>query len=215
MAQQGQQPGPGAPPPQLAQPQQHAQPQLPGGPPALPPFGVPTLPLPPAQQHPYTDFYATVDNDPFRQHDYAQVFNEFDVPLAGNAANTRLELAEKVYTLASGGMAMAFLLLMCSPNAPAENPCLINAYHRISRFSPRLDLPPTPWNSVGFAFMGDLVEGQAPPSVVWDTNIYFRQLNNQQYAVHTPTALDQLLAGSPDQQVFGPLDPNEQGVKLI
>jgi hypothetical protein len=200
---------PGVQPPLPAQQQQPAQLQLPGGPPIPPAFGVPTMPLPPAQQHPYTDFYATLDNDPFR-HDYAQAFNEFAVPLAGNTANTRPELAQKVYTAASGGIAMAFLLHTRSPTA------LINAYHRVGRCGPRLGLPttPWPWDNVGFTFMGDLVDGQAPPSVIWDTDVYFRQLNNQ-YAVPTPAALDQLLAGDPDQQVFGPFDPAVQGVDLI
>jgi hypothetical protein len=101
---------------------------------------------------------------------------------------------------------MTFLLHTRSPTAPADNPDLINAYHRVGRFGPRLWLPPTPWDNVVFAFMGDLVEGQAPPLVIWDTDVYFRQLNNQ-YAVPTPAALDQLLAGDPDQQVFGPFDP--------
>jgi hypothetical protein len=31
---------------------------------------------------------------------------------------------------------------------------------------------PTPWDDVAFAFQGDVVQQQAPPSIVWDQSYF-------------------------------------------
>jgi hypothetical protein len=60
---------------------------------------------------------------------------------------------------------------------------------------------PTPWNDVAFAISGDMQQGQALPSVVWQST-YFHIIAS----THVPTMdqMDQLLAAHPNEPAFGP-----------
>ena len=138
-----QQPVPPPPPPQQKQPQ--PQPPAPGA------FGLPAPPASTSVGGPYRQYYNAAGNDPFLGL-YTSAYAEFNVPLAGPVLNTPAELATKVYQAGEQGYAMAFVLLTRPSNAPAEEIGEINAYHCVSKFSPRIGMVPTAWDDVTFAF---------------------------------------------------------------
>jgi hypothetical protein len=107
---------------------------------------------------------------------------------------------------------MSLVLLTRGLTAQANDLGEIVAYHRVSRFAPRMGLAPTPWDNTGFAFLGDMIQGQAPPTVSWD-NSYFHTI--QQTRVPTVDALDQTLAAQPDTELVGPFDPGDAGTELV
>jgi hypothetical protein len=91
---------------------------------------------------------------------------------------------------ADQGLPMSLILLTRGNAATADNPGEIIAYHRLSRFAPRMGLAPTPWDTLGFAFLGDIIQGLAPPTVLWDNN-YFHTVNQTRVptiAVNSRTA---------------------------
>ena len=78
---------------------------------------------------------------------------------------------------------------------------MVTMYHRLQRFEPRLGCP-TPFDGSGYAFHGDVVHGQAPPSIEWPANA-FHQVNA---AVRIPTrlALDDWLVANPHMLLMDP-----------
>ena len=159
----------------------------------------------------YRAFYNAATNDPFAG-SYQNAYDEFDVPLAGNPVNQPAELGNKVFMAAEQGLPMSLVLLTRDDMAIATDPGEIVAYHRVSRFAPRMGLAPTPWDNAGFAFLGDMIQGQAPPTVAWD-NSYFHTV--QQTRVPTIAALDQTLAAQPNTEMVGPFADGKAGTELV
>jgi hypothetical protein len=73
---------------------------------------------------------------------------------------------------------------------------------------------PTPWDDVTFAYQGDVVQQQAPPSVVWDQNIFHTVV--QMIQVSTVVMTDQLLAQDPNSQFsMGPFAEEDTRTEVI
>ena len=108
---------------------------------------------------------------------------------------------------------MSFVLHCCPDDAPAEAPGYVNIYHHVSRFAPRIEMLPTPWDDIAFAFQGDVVQQQAHPSAVWDQSYFHIVVPMIQ--VPTIVMLDQLLAQNPDSQFVGPCGEEDAGTEII
>ena len=210
--QQGAVPPPGAAAVPGGAPPQVAQAGLAGGPQAPPvaPGGV-VPPLGGQQMSPYRTLYADASNDSFAAN-YAAAYSEFEVPVQGNPANTPAELAAKVLDSGNEGTHMAMVGLVRSRVAPAAVLGVVQAYHRLTRFGKRLGLPNTPFDDQAHAFLGDLVNGQAPTSVTLQP-AYFHPTD--QTRVPTPAALDQLIAAHPDTEIFGPFAATDADTELV
>ena len=72
---------------------------------------------------------------------------------------------------------------------------------------------PTPWDDVTFAYQGDVVQQQAPPSVVWDQNIFHTVVHMAR--VSTVVMMDQLLGQDPNSQFMGPCGEKDAGTEVI
>ena len=93
-----------------------------------------------------------------------------------------------------------FVLLITDGDHPDGR---VTLYHRLQRYEPRLGRP-TPFDGSGYAFYGDVVQGQAPPSIEWPANA-FHQVNA---AVRIPTrpVLEDWLVANPDTPLVDPPD---------
>ncbi len=179
--------------------------------PQQPIFGMPAI-LGAVQGGAYRIFYDDATQDPFNG-SYGGALEEFRVPVQGNPVNTPAELATKVYEVADQGFPMAFLALTRSATAAVDDPGLVTCYHRLTKFKTRMGLPATPFDSVAFAFLGDLVQHQAPPSVVWEgTNFH---VVNQLVLVPTVQMMDQFLAAVPAEPLLGPYQNADAGTEVI
>lgn len=123
--------------------------------------------------------------------------------IKGPLVNTPAELSNKVNMADEQDLPMALVLLTHNNAAPEAYPGEVLAYHQVTRFVPRMGLAPTPWDNLGFAFMGDLIQGQAPPTVMWDT-LNFHTV--AQTHVLTVLALDQPIAAQPNLNMVGPFN---------
>jgi hypothetical protein len=65
-----------------------------------------------------------------------------------------------------------------------------------------MGLPATTFDNVTFAFLGDLVQQQAPPLVIWEGSQF--HVINQQVLVPTIPMMDQFLAVVPNHEMLAP-----------
>jgi hypothetical protein len=108
---------------------------------------------------------------------------------------------------------MSFVLHCRPVTTPAAAPGYVNVYHLVSRFAPRIGMLPTPWDDIAFAFQGDVVQQQAPPSVVWDQS-YFHMVV-QLIRVPTVIMMDQLLGQDINSQFVGPFGEEDAGTEVV
>jgi hypothetical protein len=109
---------------------------------------------------------------------------------------------------------MSFVLHCRPAKTPAAAPGYVNIYHRVSRFAPRIGMLPTPWDDVAFAFQGDVVQQQVPPSIVWDQS-YFHTVVQSLIRVPTAIMMGQLLGQDPNSQFMGPFDEEDAGTEIV
>jgi hypothetical protein len=177
----------------------------------LPNFGLPAEGA--LQGGPYHIFYDDPTKDSFNGL-YQSALEEFRVPLQGNPGNTPAELANKVYDIAYQGFPAAFLVLTRDATAPLADPGQITCYHRVTTFRLHMGLPATPFDNVAFAFLGDLVLHQAPPSIIWEGNNF--HVLNHQVCVPTMLMMDQFLAAAPDDpMLLGPYIDDDAGTEIV
>lgn len=112
----------------------------------------------------------------------------------------------------TSGIHMAMVGLIRDANADAANVGLVQGFHRITRFNRRLGLPATPFDDQGHAFLGDLINGQAPPSIIIEPTAFHTV---PAVRVLTAAALDQAIAAHPDREMFGPYDATDADTETI
>jgi hypothetical protein len=85
-------------------------------------------------------------------------------------------------------------------------------FHWLQRYAPQLGNP-TEFNNLGYAFFGDLTNGQAPPSIEWPVTA-FHQVG---VLIRVPQReiLDQLLAAEPERELVGPFGNDDAGTEVI
>lgn len=103
----------------------------------------------------------------------------------------------------------AFVLLVTDDDHPNGQ---VTLFHRLQRYEPQLGQP-TLFNGSGYAFYGDVVQGQAPPSVEWPANA-FHQVNA---AVCVPQhqVIEDWLVTNPDTPLMDPPDAVGVGMELV
>jgi hypothetical protein len=167
--------------------------------------GVPAPPIPPALGAPappgvvpttYREYYDNEANDTAGG-DYGPIMATFVVPVAG--APPPQQVSDAVYASAIVDP-QAFVLLVTDDNHPDGR---VTLFHRLQRYEPRLGRP-TPFDGTGYAFYGDVVHGQVPPSIEWPTNA-FHQVNA---AVRVPQRqiIEEWLVAEPDLPLMDPPD---------
>jgi hypothetical protein len=161
----------------------------------------PVVPLPAC----YRDYYQDESNDKTAGN-YGTILSTFEVP--GAAALTPNQVSEAVFASAVVDP-QAFVMLIVSANHPNGRLCL---FHRLQRYAPQLGAP-TEFDNLGYAFFGDLTNGQAPPSVEWPVTA-FHQVG---VSIRVPQreVLDQLLANEPAGELVGPFGNEDAGTDVI
>jgi hypothetical protein len=165
-----------------------------------PPLGAPTAPTTYHEkyQDPSTDIFAG---------NYINLYNEFSV---GNTQPAALRNA--IYRDGNGGTYLHGLVHVKDALAGPGDPGTIVAVHRLTRHEPRFALLPLPYDNIGFAFFGDVVNGQAPTTVMVP-DIWFNQTTQVQAPTHG--LLAQELAADPAQEVFGPYAAGQADVTPV
>lgn len=156
---------------------------------------VPPLPVLPATTHPYLDMYADTARDPFVGH-YPAIYAQYDI----NALNTPAVVRDRILTSGSNGTPICEIALTRTVATAAADPGVIQGYHRICRY-PQSLVNATPFDGVGYAFMGDIQDGQHPHMVVWRNTMHHQTGDTQ---VPTADYMDQLLAADPTLETVGP-----------
>ncbi len=163
------------------------------------------IPFMPVQAS-YRTKFSDAAYDPFNG-DYRSIMDTYHVPIQANNAPTPAELSAAASNARSSGTLIptAFLLL--------QRDHKIHCYHSISKFTPRLGMPATPWDNFLFATKGDLYENVAQ-TTYWRSE-YFHQVPGQ-FRVGTPATLDTALGGDPllEQQV-GPYNDQDAGTEIV
>jgi hypothetical protein len=152
--------------------------------------------------HPYQTWYSDIARDPFIGN-YAAMYANYDLALAPAGVRTR------IYPNGNSGVPISHLLVVRQANDPADSAGSIQGYHRVVRYQPSL-VATSPFDDIAYAFLGDVRNGQAPHTVVWDDAYFARNA-----AVQVPTAanMDQLLAAGPAAELVGPFaagDPDTE-----
>jgi hypothetical protein len=132
----------------------------------------------------------------------------FSVPLAGAVA-TPVQVSDAVFAAAVVDP-QAFVALVVDANHPNGRVCL---FHRLQRYAPQLGNP-TDYDNNGYAFFGDVTNGQAPPSVEWPGNA-FHQAGGATIRVPTRETLDQMLAADQAVNLVGPFGNDDAGTEVI
>jgi hypothetical protein len=141
---------------------------------------------------------------------YVNLYNEVAVGASPPAA-----LCNALYRKdGNSGDLLHALVHVCEIDADLDDPGTIIAYHRLSRKDAKVGHTPTPFDNLGTAFFGgDLVNGQAPYSVVIPDGMF----NQQTVVVQVPTNghLNQLMTADPAAQCFGPFAAGDPDVVPI
>jgi len=164
------------------------------------PVGVATAPTT------YLAKYLDAQNDSFGGN-YTNLYNEYTV------GNTQpLALRNAVYKDGNVGILLHGLIHVQDPNAGVDDPGTIVAVHRLTRHESRLGQAPTGYDNVGLGFYGDVINGQAPSTVVIP-DAWF----NQTAVVQVPThgLLAQEFAADPQLEVLGPYQAGQPDVQPV
>jgi hypothetical protein len=132
----------------------------------------------------------------------------FAVPVAGDAPAPAL-VTEAVYASAVADP-QAFVTLVVDDATPEGRVCM---FHRLQRFAPQLGVV-TGLDNRGYAFVGDVVEGQAPATVEWPANA-FHQAGDVTIRVPTREVIDQMLGADPGIRLLGPFGNDDAGTEVI
>jgi hypothetical protein len=149
------------------------------------------------QHRSYLEKYSDASSDPFGGN-YINLYNEYSV----GGANTPLSLRNTIYRDGNTGALLHVLIHVRNlAGALPTDPGLIVAYHRLARHDTRLGQAAMPYDGLGLAFFGDVINGQIPTSVVVPDTLY-----NQLPVTQVPSAglLQQLIAADPAAEMFGP-----------
>jgi len=160
----------------------------------------------PMTARPYREWYADATRDPFIGNYLAMYAN-----YALTAANTPQAVRDRIFANGNNGVPIGHLLLIRPANAAVDNPGTIQGFHRIVRYQASL-VRATPFDGTGYAFLGDVQNGQTPHSVVWADD-YFTRAGNVQ--VPTSAHMDQLLATDPNATQVGPFPAGTVDTEMI
>jgi hypothetical protein len=169
-------------------PQQQQLPPAPGQPPqggAPPPGVVPGI-LPQANitARPYREWYHDNTRDPFIGN-YPAIYNNYTI----NPINTPAVVHSRILTNGNNGVPINHLLVVQPTGAPADEPGTIQGFHRAVRYEPSL-VGATPFDNIGYSFLGDVLNGQVPHTVIW-ADEYFHRTNGPHRRLHGPTPCSQ------------------------
>ena len=173
-------------------------------PPAVPP--VQQLPGAAVASNTYLDKYLDAQNDSFNGN-YVNLYNEYAV---GNTQPAQLRNA--IYKDGNVGIHLHGLVHVRETNAGADDPGTIVAVHRLTRHESRFGQVTSPYDNLGLAYYGDVINGQAPTTVVVPDN-WFNQTAPAQVPTHG--LLAQEMAADPNAEVFGPYPAGQADVDPI
>lgn len=158
------------------------------------------------QPNNYRGLYQQPAADPF-QENYVNLYNEYNV-----GTTTPLDLRNAIYRDGNTGTYLNILVHVRETNAAPEVPGHIVGYHRLTRRDTRLGQLPLPFDNQGLAYFGDVINGQAPSTVVVPDALY-----NQLPVVQVPTEarLQQLFAAEPNRETFGPFAAGDPDVTAV
>lgn len=158
------------------------------------------------QPNTYRELYSQPTADPFNGN-YINLYNEYTV-----GTTTPLDLRNAMYRDGNTGAYLNILLHVRDSGAPPGEPGHIVGYHRLTRRDTRLGQVPLPFDNQGLAYFGDIINGQAPTTVVIPDALY-----NQLQVVQAPTdaRLQQLMAAEPDRDTFGPFAAGDPDVSPV
>lgn len=159
------------------------------------PANIPGVGAPSFAARPYRTWYHDHTRDPFIGN-YPAIYDNYVL----TNANTPAVVRGRIFSNGNSGVPIGHVLLVRHFTAGPDDPGTIQGFHRCVRYEAGL-MNPTPFDDVGYAFMGDIHQGQAPHTVVWADD-YFNRTNDVQ--VPTAAYMDQLLAADPALTQVGP-----------
>jgi hypothetical protein len=154
----------------------------------------------------YLEKYMDPSLDVF-QGNYVNLYNEYAV---GN--NTPAALRNATYRDGNMGTFLHVLVHVRDPTAGPDDPGTIVALHRLTRHEARLGQAQYPFDNLGLAFYGDVINGQAPSTVVLP-DAWFNQVGPVQTPNHG--LLTQQFAAHPDETAVGPFNAGTADVDPI
>ena len=155
----------------------------------------------------YLEKYLDQSNDVFNGN-YVNLYHEYSV---GN--NTPAALRNATYRDGNMGTYLHVLVHLRDPQAGPNDPGTIVALHRLTRHESRLGgQAQYSFDNLGLAYYGDVINGQAPSTVVVP-DTWFNQVGPVQ--VPRPGLLAQEFAADPNAQSFGPYNAGVPDVDPI
>ena len=171
--------------------------------------------LPPVQPQPlgaltapntYLAKYLDAQNDSFGGN-FTNLYNEYAV------GNTQpLALRNAVYKDGNVGILLHGLVHVQDPNAGVDDPGTIVAVHRLTRHESRFGQLHTGYDNLGLGFYGDIINGQAPSTVVIP-DAWFNQTTMVQVPTHG--LLAQEFAADPQLELLGPYQAGQPDVQPV
>jgi hypothetical protein len=150
--------------------------------------------------------YLDAQNDTF-QGNYINLYHEYAV------GNTQpLPLRNAVYKDGNVGVYLHGLVHVLDPAAGVDDPGTIVAVHRLTRHESRFGQVRAAFDGLGLAYYGDIINGQAPSTVVIPDTWF-----NQTAPVQVPThgLLAQAFAAEPNAESFGPYQAGQADVNPL
>lgn len=140
---------------------------------------------------------------------YINLYNEYAV-----GQTQPVQLRNAVYRDGNNGKPLHVLVhvrVAPAPGAPAD-PGMIVAFHRLTRHDTPFGQVQMSFDNMGLGFFGDIIDGQAPTTVVIPDNLYTQLPQTQ---VPDAGLLAQLFAADPAAEVFGPYAAGDPDVTAI
>ena len=177
-------------------------------PPLVPqPAGAPALQAGPiVVPNTYLDKYLDQAHDVFNGN-YINLYHEYAV---GN--NTPATLRNASYRDGNMGTFLHLLVHVRDLQAGPDDPGTIVALHCLTRHEARLGQAQYAFDNMGLAFYGDVINGQAPSTVVVPDH-WFNQVGPTQVPTHG--LLNQQLVADPAAQSVGPFNARDPDVTPI
>lgn len=167
---------------------------------------------PPPPVTTYRQFYSDPSNDPYPN--YTDLLEAFVIDPANTQQSPQpAATLASITTSASAGDPNALLVLHADDDQnPGATVGHIRCYHRVTKYSTRLGMPPTQWDDLAFAFSGDYINTEPPQTVKVPTNYLHLAA---QVRVPSPAAIDQFFANNPDAQSLGPFTANDADTEIV
>ena len=172
------------------------------------PPDVPPPPAPPAPRM-YETLYGLPTHLDAAPEGYGsqQFYQPWRVPIGAVPTPTPAALLSSLNDSHRMGTKSCFLALVPAPDPTANPEGLIKCFTGLRTFSPQLGHPATDWDNKSYAFISDVFPNSSQAQSVEISSYHLSVTPNTR--VLQNAAMLQHFNGAPDQQMFGPFEPDD------